>query len=41
MPLDEAMKAYEEGKKLIESLQKELKEAEEKVEKSLKGSTEN
>ena len=41
LPLDEAMKAYEEGKKLIESLQKELKEAEEKVEKSLMGSTEN
>lgn len=41
LPLEESMKLYEEGKKLISSLQSELKEAEEKVEKSLKGDTQN
>ena len=41
LPLEEAMKAFEEGKTLIVSLEKELKEAEEKVAKSLKGSDEN
>lgn len=41
LPLDEAMKAFEEGRKLIASLEKELKEAEEKVAKSLKGSDED
>ncbi|MCR5349324.1 MAG: exodeoxyribonuclease VII small subunit [Bacilli bacterium] len=37
LPLVEAMSLFEEGKKLIASLQQELKEAEEKVQKSLKG----
>lgn len=41
LPLDEAMKLFEEGKKLIDSLQSELKEAEEKITKSLKGNSEN
>ena len=41
LPLDEAMKLFEEGKKLIDSLQNELKEAEEKIAKSLKGNSEN
>ena len=41
LPLDEAMKLFEEGKKLIDSLQGELKEAEEKIAKSLKGNSEN
>ena len=41
LPLDEAMKLFEEGKKLIDSLQSELKEAEEKIAKSLKGNSEN
>lgn len=41
LPLDEAMKLFEEGKKLIDSLQTELKEAEEKIAKSLKGNSEN
>ena len=41
LPLDEAMKLFEEGKKLIDSLQVELKEAEEKIAKSLKGNSEN
>jgi exodeoxyribonuclease VII small subunit len=36
LPLEEALKAYEEGKKLIDSLQKDLKEAEEKIKESLK-----
>ena len=35
LPLDEAMKLFEEGKKLIDSLQSELKEAEEKIPKPL------
>ncbi len=34
LPLQEAMALYEEGQKLIEGLQKELKEAEEKVAKA-------
>ena len=33
LPLEEAMALYEEGKKLIGSLENELKEAEEKVKK--------
>lgn len=33
LPLEEAMALYEEGKKLISSLENELKEAEEKVKK--------
>ena len=37
LPLEEAMKAFEEGRSLIESLEKELKEAEEKVAASLRG----
>ena len=37
LPLEEAMKCFEQGKKLVDSLQKDLKEAEEKVKKSLKG----
>ena len=41
LPLEEALKAFEEGKTLIASLEKELKEAEEKVTKSLKGSDED
>ena len=41
LPLDEAMACFEEGKALIDSLQKELKEAEEKVKASLKGDSEN
>ena len=41
LPLEEAMKAFEEGRSLIQSLEKELKEAEEKVAKSLKGSDED
>ena len=41
LPLDEAMKLFEEGKKLIDSLQSELKEAEDKIAKSLKGNSEN
>ncbi len=41
LPLEEAMKAFEEGRSLIESLEKELKEAEEKVAASLKGSDED
>lgn len=41
LPLEEAMKAFEEGRSLIESLEKELKEAEEKVATSLKGSDED
>ncbi|MCQ2801115.1 MAG: exodeoxyribonuclease VII small subunit [Bacilli bacterium] len=32
LPLDESLKLYEEGKKLIASLEKTLKEAERKVE---------
>lgn len=32
LPLDESLKLYEEGKKLIVSLEKTLKEAERKVE---------
>ena len=32
LPLDESLKLYEEGKKLISSLEKTLKEAERKVE---------
>ena len=36
LPLEEALKAYEEGKKFIDSLQKDLKEAEEKIKESLK-----
>lgn len=41
LPLEEALKAFEEGRALIDSLEKELKEAEEKVAKSLKGSDED
>ena len=41
LSLDEAMKCFEEGNKLIASLETEFKEAEEKVKKSLKGSEEN
>ena len=41
LPLEEAMSLYQEGKELIDSLQKDLKEAEAKVEESLKGNTEN
>ena len=41
LPLDEAMACFEEGKALIDSLQKELKEAEEKVKASLKGDSVN
>ena len=37
LPLEEAMKCFEEGRKLIDSLESDLKEAEEKVKKSLKG----
>lgn len=37
LPLEEAMKCFEQGKKLVDSLQNDLKEAEEKVKKSLKG----
>ena len=40
LPLEEAMKCFEEGNKLIASLQKDLKDAEEKVKKSLKGEEE-
>lgn len=40
LPLEEAMKCFEEGRKLIDSLQKDLKEAEEKVQKSLEGNEE-
>ena len=40
LPLEEAMKCFEQGKKLVDSLQKDLKEAEEKVKKSLKGNEE-
>lgn len=41
LPLEEALKAFEEGRALIDSLEKELKEAEEKVAKSLKGNDED
>jgi len=34
LPLEETLKLYEEGKKLITSLEKALKEAEEKIEKT-------
>lgn len=37
LPLEEAMAAFQEGKALIDSLQAELKAAEEKVKESLKG----
>lgn len=33
LPLDDCLKLYDEGKKLIKALEKTLKEAEEKVEK--------
>lgn len=41
LPLEEAMACFQEGRELIESLNKELKEAEEKVASSLKGNSEN
>ena len=41
LPLEEAMACFEEGRALIDGLQKELKEAEEKIQNSLKGSDEN
>lgn len=37
LPLEEAMKCFEQGRKLIDSLQTDLKEAEAKVAESLKG----
>ena len=36
LPLEQTMSLFQEGRELIDSLQKELKEAEEKVEKYLK-----
>ncbi len=41
LPLEEAVAIFKEGKELVDSLQSELKEAEELIEKSLKGKTEN
>ena len=41
LPLEEAMAAFAEGKTLIEGLQADLKEAEEKIQKSLKGNEDN
>ena len=37
LSLDESLKLYEEGNKIIKELEAALKEAEEKVKKSLKG----
>jgi exodeoxyribonuclease VII small subunit len=36
LPLDECLKLYEEGKKLISSLEEALKEAEKKIETKVK-----
>ena len=36
LPLEQTMSLFQEGRELIDSLQKEVKEAEEKVEKYLK-----
>ena len=41
LPLEEAMALYTEGKKLIDELQKELSEAQAKVEESLRGNQQN
>jgi len=41
LPLEEAMALYTEGKKLIDELQKELSEAQAKVEESLMGNQQN
>lgn len=41
LPLEEAMKCFEQGRKLIDSLQTDLKEAEAKVAESLKGEEQN
>ena len=41
LPLEEALALYTEGKKLIDELQKELSEAQAKVEESLMGNQQN
>jgi len=41
LPLEQAMAFFQEGRQLIEGLQKDLSEAEAKVEESLKGTTED
>ena len=41
LPLEEALALYTEGKKLIDELQKELSEAQAKVEESLRGNQQN
>ena len=41
LPLEEAMALFQEGRQLIDGLQKELAEAEAKVEESLRGTTQD